>query len=202
VYLTWNELGREKLVSEASLILQARQGDGTVWEKLIAQHQDAVFRLAYLLLGDADEADDVAQETFIRAYRALDRFDVNRPLRPWLMQIAANLARNQRRSVGRYFAAVQRLIRAEPGAAFAPSGHEHLVERERAHTLWQAVRRLGQADQQIIYLRYFLEMSEAETAAALEIPPGTVKSRTHRALARLRDVVKREYPTLRENLEP
>jgi RNA polymerase sigma-70 factor, ECF subfamily len=69
-------------VSEASLILQARQGDGTVWEKLVAQHQEAVFRLAYLLLGDADEAEDVAQETFIRAYRALDRFDVQRPLRP------------------------------------------------------------------------------------------------------------------------
>ena len=189
-------------MSEASLILQARQGDGTVWEKLVGQHQEAVFRLAYLLLGDADEAEDVAQETFIRAYRALDRFDVNRPLRPWLMRIATNLARNQRRSVGRYFAAVQRLIRAEPEAAFAPSGQAHLVERERAHTLWQAVRRLGRAEQEIIYLRYFLEMSEAEAAAALEIPLGTVKSRTHRALARLRDVVEREFPTLRENLEP
>jgi RNA polymerase sigma-70 factor (ECF subfamily) len=189
-------------VSEASLIRQARQGDGAVWETLVGQHQEAVFRLAYLLLGDADEAEDVAQETFIRAYRALDRFDVNRPLRPWLMRIASNLARNQRRSVGRYFAAVQRLIRAEPGAAFATSGHSQLVERERAHTLWQAVRRLGQAEQEIIYLRYFLEMSEAEAATALDIPAGTVKSRTHRALARLRDVVEREFPTLRENLEP
>jgi RNA polymerase sigma-70 factor (ECF subfamily) len=189
-------------VSEASLILLARQGDGTVWEALVRQHQDAVFRLAYLLVGDADEAEDVAQETFIRAYRALDRFDVNRPLRPWLMRIASNLARNQRRSVGRYFAAVQRLIRAEPEAAFATNDHTQLAERERAHSLWQAVRRLGQAEQEIIYLRYFLEMSEAETAAALEIPAGTVKSRTHRALARLRAVVEREFPTLRENLEP
>ncbi len=144
----------------------------------------------------------MAQETFIRAYRALDRFDVNRPLRPWLMRIASNLARNQRRSVGRYFAAVQRLIRAEPQAAFAPTGQTHFAERERAHTLWQAVRRLGRAEQEIIYLRYFLEMSEAETASALEIPPGTVKSRTHRALARLRAVVEREFPTLNENLGP
>ena len=189
-------------MSEARLILQASQGDGTVWEKLVSQHQEAVFRLAYLLLGDADEAEDIAQETFIRAYRALDRFDVNRPLRPWLMRIASNLARNRRRSVGRYFAAVQRLIRAEPDAAFAASGQAQLVERERAHSLWQAVRRLGQADREIIYLRYFLELSEAEAAAALDIPAGTVKSRTHRALARLRDVVEREFPTLRENLEP
>lgn len=188
--------------SEASLILQARQGDGAGWETLVAQHQQAVFRLAYLLLGDAAEADDVAQETFIRAYRALDRFDVNRPLRPWLMRIAANLARNRRRSVGRYFAAVQRLIRAEPGAAFAASAQAQLVERERAHSLWQAVRRLGAADQEIIYLRYFLELSEAEAADTLDIPDGTVKSRTHRALARLRAVVEREFPSLRENLEP
>ena len=187
--------------SEASLILQARQGDGAGWETLVGQHQQAVFRLAYLLLGDAAEADDVAQETFIRAYRALDRFDVNRPLRPWLMRIAANLARNRRRSVGRYFAAVQRLIRAEPGAAFAASAQAQLVERERAHSLWQAVRRLGPADQEIIYLRYFLELSEAEAADTLDIPDGTVKSRTHRALARLR-AVEREFPSLRENLEP
>jgi RNA polymerase sigma-70 factor (ECF subfamily) len=189
-------------VSESSLIARAHQGDGTVWEELVRQHQEAVFRLAYLLLGDADAAEDVAQETFIRAYRALDRFDINRPLRPWLMRITANLARNQRRSVGRYFGAIQRLIRAEPEAAFARGGQAQLIERERAHTLWQAVRRLGHNEQEIIYLRYFLEMSEAEAAAALEIPPGTVKSRTHRALARLRDLVEREFPTLRENLEP
>ncbi len=195
-------------MSEANLIHQARQGDGAGWAELVGQHQQAVFRLAYLLVGDADAAEDVAQEAFIRAYQALDRFDVNRPLRPWLLRITANLARNQRRSVGRYFAAIQRLIRAEPEAAFAPiqptldRGQAGLVERERAHTLWQAVRRLGPAEQEIIYLRYFLEMSEAETAAALAIAPGTVKSRTHRALARLRAVVAREFPTLRENLEP
>ena len=194
-------MAREEPVSEAGLIRQASQGDGAGWEKLVGLHQEAVFRLAYLLLGDADEAADVAQETFIRAYRALNGFDANRPLRPWLMRITTNLARNQRRSVGRYFAAVQRLIRAEPEAAFAPSGQAQLVERERAHSLWQAVRRLGRADQEIIYLRYFLELSEAEAAAALEIPAGTVKSRTHRALARLREVVAREFPTLRENLE-
>ena len=182
--------------------MQASQGDGAGWETLVGQHQQAVFRLAYLLLGDSAEADDIAQETFIRAYKALGRFDVNRPLRPWLMRIASNLARNRRRSVGRYFAAVQRLIRAEPQATFAASAQAQLVERERAHSLWQAVRRLGPADQEIIYLRYFLELSEAEAAATLDIPDGTVKSRSHRALARLRTVVEREFPTLRENLEP
>ena len=117
-------------------------------------HQQAAFRLAYLLTGDPAAADDVAQEAFIRAYHALARFDATRPFRPWLMRITANLAHNQRRSAGRYLAALQRLLRAEPKSAPPPT--------PAADRLWQAVRRLTAADQEIIYLRYFLEMSEAE----------------------------------------
>ena len=86
------------------------------------EHQQAVFRLAYLLLGDADEAEDVAQETFIRAYRALERFDASRPLRPWLLRIASNLASNQRRSIGRYFGALQRLVFLDPEAGARARG--------------------------------------------------------------------------------
>ncbi len=172
------------------------------------EHQQAVFRLAYLLLGDADEAEDVAQETFIRAYRALERFDASRPLRPWLLRIASNLASNQRRSIGRYFGALQRLILLDPEARAHAQGEppQDTLNAsgpgpEDAHSLWQAVRRLSTADQEIIYLRYFLDLSEAETATALEIAPGTVKSRTHRALSRLRVMVEREFPTLRESLD-
>jgi len=170
------------------------------------EHQSAVFRLAYLLLGDADDAEDVAQETFIRAYRALERFDASRPLRPWLLRIASNLARNQRRSLGRYFGALQRLVLLDPEARARAKGEsppgpgEAGPSAEDAHSLWQAVRRLRPPDQEIIYLRYFLDLSEAETATALEIAPGTVKSRTHRALQRLRVVVEHEFPTLRESL--
>jgi RNA polymerase sigma-70 factor (ECF subfamily) len=196
-------------VSQAELIAHARRGDGAAWETLMREHQQAVFRLAYLLLGDADEAEDVAQETFIRAYRALERFDASRPLRPWLLRIASNLARNQRRSLGRYFGALQRLVQLDPefranarGAPRADPAGRPGPTPEDAHSLWQAVRRLRPADQEVIYLRYFLDLSEAETATALEVAPGTVKSRTHRALRRLRAVVEREFPSLRESLEP
>lgn len=163
----------------------------------------AVFRLAYLLLGDADDAQDVAQEVFIRAYRALDRFDASRPLRPWLLRITSNLAHNQQRSIGRYLGALQRLVWSDPETMRPTLGpREELGPGpEEAHTLWQAVRRLGRADQEIIYLRYFLDMSEAETARVSQVAVGTVKSRTHRALKRLRGVVDREYPSLRESLE-
>jgi RNA polymerase sigma-70 factor (ECF subfamily) len=182
-------------VSELNLINQARQGDETAWSTLVAQHQEGVFRLAYLLLGDADEAQDVAQEAFIRAFRSLHRFDPTRPMRPWLLQITANLARNRRRAIGRYLAAWQRLIwvASEP-ATTEPA--EQKLEPGESEALWQAVQRLNRADQEIIYLRYFLELSVAETAEAAGIAPGTVKSRLSRALERLRQVVEREFPSL------
>jgi RNA polymerase sigma-70 factor (ECF subfamily) len=168
---------------------------------LVEQHQAAAFRLAYLLLGDADEAADVAQEAFIRAYRALDRFDATRPFRPWLMRIVVNLAHNLRRATSRYLASLQRLIRADPDSiGETAKGRRSEPGGEESQILWQAVRRLKPMDQQVIYLRYFLEFSEAETAETLKIAPGTVKSRTHRALNHLRVVVEREFPMLRESL--
>ncbi|MFQ5401685.1 MAG: RNA polymerase sigma factor [Anaerolineae bacterium] len=165
------------------------------WERLVRLYQEPVFRLAYLILGDDAEADDVAQETFIQAYLNLDRFDGTRPLRPWLLKIATNLARNRQRSVSRYRAALQRFWQNEPVAAPRPSETAVQAESQR---LWQAVRQLRPKAQEIIYLRYFLELSEAETAFTLNIPPGTVKSRLHRALKQLRTVVESEFPDLSE----
>ena len=186
-------------MAEADLIGRARRGDEAAWEALVREHQQPIFRLAYLLLGDADEADDVAQEAFIRAFRALKSFDETRPVRPWLLRIAANLAHNRRRSVRRYLAALGRMARAEPEPMTFIG--ERSGEQWEAQTLWQAVRRLNRAEQEIIYLRYFLDLSEAETAAALEVPAGTVKSRLHRAMSRLRGVVQAEFPALREGRE-
>jgi len=187
-------------VSETDWIASARQGDVAAWEGLVGGHQDAVFRLAYLLLADADEAEDVAQEAFVRAFQALDRFDASRPLRPWLLGITANLARNRRRSAGRYWAAVQRLFREHPEPP--ASVEDTSLQRLESKQLWQAVQRLGPADQQVIYLRYFLDLPEAEMAAALQVAPGTVKSRLHRALNRLRPIVEREFPPGREEHGP
>jgi RNA polymerase sigma-70 factor, ECF subfamily len=181
-------------LNEADLIEQARQGDDAAWEMLVQQHREAVFRLAYLLLGDAHEAEDAAQETFIRTYRALNRFDTARPLRPWLLHITANLVRNRRRAVGRYWAALRRMVQANPEPI--TSAEAETSKQWEAQMLWQAVRRLGPAEQEIIYMRYFLELSVAETAEALEIAPGTVKSRLHRALGHLRVVMERDFPML------
>jgi RNA polymerase sigma-70 factor (ECF subfamily) len=184
--------------NEADLISRARTGEAAAWEALVHNHQERVFRLAYLMLADPEEAQDVAQDTFIRAYQHLSDFDRDRPLQPWLLRIASNLARNRRRSIGRYWFALQRLARPDLDIQRTTEGST--LNREGFEALWQAVRRLSELDQRVVYLRYFLELSEAETAAALEVPAGTVKSRLHRALARLRTIIERDFPELREGL--
>jgi RNA polymerase sigma-70 factor (ECF subfamily) len=183
-------------VNESDLIINARWGEEAAWEALVRQHQEPAFRLAYLMLGDAADAEDVAQEAFVRAFQSLDRFDTDRRFRPWLLSITANLARNRRRSIGRYLAAVRRLVRASPDPVTPAATRD--ARRWEAEILWQALRRLSSTDQEVIYLRFFLELSVEETAEALGIPPGTVKSRLHRALARLRGVIQREFPILLE----
>ena len=162
-------------------------------------HQEPVFRLAYLFLGDPDDAEDITQETFLRAYRSLKRFDATRPLRPWLLSIAANLARNRHRSTARYLAALARSFRAEPPES--NDIEEHALLDMDADQLWQAVRLLTADDQQIIYLRFFLDLTTAETSQALDVAEGTVKSRLSRAVNRLRAIIKTDFPTLAQGNE-
>lgn len=183
-------------MTETQWIEDARQGDEAAWEALVRTYQEPVFRLAYLFLGDPDEAEDAAQETFLRAFRALARFDASRPLRPWLLQIVANLARNRRRSVGRYWAALQRQFVKETPTTY-PDVEAYANTRLQSTRLWEAVRRLRDEDQQMIYLRFFLELPVGEAADAAGVAEGTVKSRTSRALGRLRAVIEREFPDLK-----
>ena len=193
------EYSAEAPFDEPELIRNARQGDSLAWARLMRQHQEPIFRFAYLLLGDADEAEDIAQETFFRAYRALERFDTQRPMRPWLLRIAANLAYNRQRSLGRYFTALQSVFRQEKQAQ--SNLEEQSSRAGKARQVWEAVRQLKPADAQVIYLRYFLELSTEEVAEALAIPSGTVKSRLHRASDRLRQVIEQRYPGLKEDWE-
>jgi RNA polymerase sigma-70 factor (ECF subfamily) len=183
-------------VDESTLVRHATNGDAAAWEPLVLAHQEAVFRLCYLLLGDPDDAEDIAQETFLRAWNHLKRFDATRPLRPWLLSIASNLASNRRRSAGRYLAALTRAFRNEPTSS--SSTEEKSTQHTEAKDLWKAVQNLSVPDQQIIYLRYFLELSVAETAQSLDVPEGTVKSRLSRALERLRGVIQQDFPVLAE----
>jgi RNA polymerase sigma-70 factor, ECF subfamily len=185
-------------LDESTLVRHAANGDAAAWESLVGIHQEAVFRLAYLLLGDPDDAEDIAQESFLRAWRHLHSFDSSRPLRPWLLSISANLARNRRRSAGRYFAALLRAFRDEP---ISERIEEQNTRNLQAHDLWKAVQKLNLLDQQIVYLRYFLDLPVAETAQILQVAEGTVKSRLSRALEKLRDIIQKDFPFLSEGHE-
>lgn len=186
------------LTADSALIARAQAGDAAARNRLVEQHREAVFRLAYLLLGSADDAEDVAQETFIRAFARLDRLDPARPARPWFLRIAANLARNRYRAWWRYRRRTDQFT-AEAGERISsPEAETH--QQMQARELWHAVQRLPRKQQEVVYLRYFLDLSVQETAEALSVPEGTVKSRQHRALIALRDLIEADYPGLVEGM--
>ena len=179
-------------LSEADLVAQARRGDAHAYEELVSAHQGIAFRTAYLLSGNAADAEEAVQDGFLKAYRALWRFRPGAPFRPWLLRIVSNEARNRRRSAGRREALRLRLAReAAPGDA-APSPGAALLDAERRDELVGALNRLPERDRLAIACRYVLDLSEAETAAALGCRRGTVKSRLSRALERLRAELEEE----------
>jgi RNA polymerase sigma factor (sigma-70 family) len=177
-------------LTEQELVERARGGDATAYATLVREHEEIAFRIAYVICGNAADAEDAAQEGFVKAYRALGRFRAGEPVRPWLLAIVANEARNRRRAAGRRTALALRA--AGEGRSFgeaAPSPEAALLAGERRAALLAAMARLSERDRTVIACRYLLELSEAETAAALDVRPGTVKSRLSRALARLREEV-------------
>src|SRR5581483_8618917 len=160
-------------------------GDSGAYAQLVARHQAVAFRVAHLVTGSAADAEDAAQDGFVKAWLALDRFRPGAPFRPWLLQIVVNEARNRRRAAGRRAGLALALASDEPGAA--PSAEAAALGEEEKRALMAAVARLREDDQLAIAARYFVGLSEAETAGVLGWRRGTVKSRLSRALGRLRD---------------
>ena len=149
-------------------------------------YQSLAFRTAYLLTGSAADAEDAAQVGFVKAWSALPRFRPGAPFKPWLLRIVANEAHNRRRASGAVAALAVRAIAAQPPEDAAPSPEGAALGRERQGELLEAVNRLDERDRDVLTCRYFLELSEDETAQVLGVRRGTVKSRTARALERLR----------------
>jgi RNA polymerase sigma-70 factor (ECF subfamily) len=172
---------------ESELVERARRGDEDAYEELVRAHQGIAFRTAYLVAGNAAEAEEAAQEGFVKAYRALGRFRPGAPFRPWLLQIVANEARNRRRSEGRRAVLALRAAAEESSGGAAPSPEGALLAGEERERLLAAVSALREEERLVIACRAFLELSEEETAAALDVRLGTVKSRTSRALEHLRE---------------
>jgi len=153
----------------------------------VRRYADIALRTATFVSGRSADAEDATQEAFVKAYAALPRFRAGAPFRPWLLRIVANEARNRRRSAGRRADLAMRVAEDRPSLDAAPSPETAVLAQESRTTLLRAVNALRAEDREMIGARYFLDLSEAETAEALGIPRGTVKSRLSRALGRLRD---------------
>jgi RNA polymerase sigma-70 factor (ECF subfamily) len=174
----------EQAIAEATLLAKAKEGDLAAYERIIEGHQAIAFRVAWLITRSSADADEAAQDAFLKAYRSLGRFRDGAPFRPWLLRIVANEARNRRVAAERQ----ERLaLRAEEaGPAVAPAAEAEALAAGEREELLAAVARLDERDRLVIGARFFLELNEAETAATLGVRRGTVKSRLSRALERLR----------------
>jgi RNA polymerase sigma-70 factor, ECF subfamily len=181
VRLSW----RAVHIEDADLIVRARSGDVTAYESIVRRYQDVAVRTAHLICPETD-ADDAVQEAFLKAFDALPRFRDGAPLRPWLLRIVANEARNRRRSAGRRQGLALRAADASMVARTSPGPEQAVMAAEQRSELLAALNTLRDDDREVIGARFLLDLSEAETADTLGIPRGTVKSRTSRALERLR----------------
>ena len=176
----------DRPLADDELVAQAKLGDTRAYGTLVKEHQAIAFRTAYLITGSAADAEDAVQEAFVKAYRALRRFRSGAPFRPWLLTIVANEARNRRRSAGRRERLALRVAEDPLSGGAVPSPEAALLDAEQREELLAAVNDLREDDRLVIACRYFMGLSEEETAEALGWRRGTVKSRTSRALERLR----------------
>jgi len=171
--------------AERELLERARRGDVEAFGALVREHEQAAFRAAYVVVGSAEDAEDVTQEAFVKAYRALGRFRTGSPFRPWLLAIVGNEARNHLRAAGRRAHHQRRAGALEPRAVEPDAGDVLLRGDERRRVL-AAVERLPHGERAAILARYFVGLTDAEAAAVLGVPRTALRVRAWRGLQKLR----------------
>jgi RNA polymerase sigma factor (sigma-70 family) len=169
---------------EAEIVARVRGGESAAYGELVDRHASVAKRTA-VFLGAGADADDVVQEAFVKAFRALGGFREGASFRPWLLRIVANETRNAVRARGRR--ARREELAAPLDVVLDPA--DAAVSLERRTELLAAVRALPEQMRLVVTCRYLLDLDEQETAVVLGWPRGTVKSRLHRALGRLRDAL-------------
>jgi RNA polymerase sigma-70 factor (ECF subfamily) len=167
---------------ERAWVREAQRGSADALEHLFRAHWPRAYRAAFVVVGDAAAAEDIAQESFLAAVRALDRFDRGRPFGPWLHRIVVNRAIDWARA---------RTLRRELAVDLV-SEPEAPERREpgRADELAAALSELGPEHRAVIVLRYLLDYTPGEIAELLELPRGTVNSRLRRGLDQLEEVLR------------
>jgi RNA polymerase sigma-70 factor (ECF subfamily) len=188
-------------LEDEQLLELAVAGDVGAYEQLMQRYQSLAFRVAFLITRSAADAEEAAQEGFVKAYYALRTFRRGSSFRPWLLTIVSNEARNRYRSDARRAALSLRAVEDRLIGGAAPSSEETVLAQERREALVKAMEDLREDDRVIIGYRYLLELSEEEVAAALGCRRGTVKSRLSRAMGRLRKLMVEGSPLERTEMD-
>jgi RNA polymerase sigma-70 factor, ECF subfamily len=172
---------------EQDLVRAAQTGDGRAFAEIVRRYQRAIYRVAYGIVRSSADADDVAQEAFVRAYQAIGRFRVGEPLYPWLARIATNAALSVlRRRRRKPETPIEPLIEAGKQWGTDDDPTEHAVASERDRHLRAAMAELKPEHQAVLVLRVVEDLSYEEIAKTLGVPVGTVMSRLSRARAELK----------------
>ncbi|MFQ5342877.1 MAG: RNA polymerase sigma factor [Anaerolineae bacterium] len=176
-------------LSDRALVVRTRRGDVDAFGELVKRYQNPVFNVCFRLLGERQEAEDLTQECFVRAFQRLDSFDVDRPFGPWVRRVAANLCLNHLQR----FAPARLPLDDEadfPQPATWANPEAVRERTERAEALRAAILTLPAHYRAVIELRHFQELSYAEISAELSIPLSDVKSHLFRARKQLARMLK------------
>jgi RNA polymerase sigma-70 factor (ECF subfamily) len=168
-------------VSHAEWVRCAQQGEADAFCRLVEAYQAPVYNLCYRMLGEPAEAEDAAQETFLRAYRGLGRYDPGRPFGTWLLAVASHYCIDRLRRRRFFPLSTESLLPSQEGAAPEPGPEESLALHERQELLGKVFHALGPQDRAAIVLRYWYDLSYEEIGEVLSLSVGAVKSRLHRA---------------------
>jgi RNA polymerase sigma-70 factor, ECF subfamily len=174
------------LEKEAEVVARAKTGDTGAFEMLVAEHQAFVYNLAFRVLGNEQEAEDAAQEAFVRAWQALPRFRSQARFSTWMYRITTNVCYNRLPKLRRDLAAIGDDEMADHPDAGAGLPHDNLEASERRVWLHKQIDALPEAYRLLITLRYQRELAYEEIASITSLPMGTVKTGLFRAKERLR----------------
>ena len=170
--------------TDRDLVLLTRRGEVEAFGEVVVRYQQTVFNVCYRMLGERMEAEVLAQETFIRAYRRLETFDVERPFGPWIRRVANNVCLNHiQKQVPESYELDEE--RDQSPAAVGQEPESHLQSAQAAEQVRWAILELPPRYRAVIELRHYQEMSYSEIAEALELPMSDVKSHLYRARQRL-----------------
>jgi RNA polymerase sigma-70 factor (ECF subfamily) len=191
---------------ELTWVIQAQQGNDEAFTRLVEEHQTHVYNLCYRMLGEPETAEDAAQESFLRAYQNLHRYDRSRPFATWLLSIAAHycIDRLRRRKLSIFSVDEEKedgttYEIADPAAADPEAESVKHEDRDRLHIL---LKNLDETDRAAVILRYWYDYSEVEIAETLNLTVSAVKSRLHRSRRELAGMWQENHPRTRTERRP